>query len=188
MNIALFNKKYWVRRFSEPKNVRGYLTSGREDFVASLHIHPMGSDAMLALPEGERKMKHLEGHGTVELRPASEKTGIKGDLLFYMGDWYECTAAQPWDHTLLSHLNYQFCLVPKDGARGTDIEDPPAEDPSKADRAEGATAPITNFPIASANTAGVIRLGENSGLVIDEEGYLSLDKTSASSPDGGEGA
>ena len=107
MNITLFNKKYWVRRFKEPQNIRGYITADHEDFVASLHIHPMGSDAMLALPEGERKMKHLEGHGTDVLIPASEATGIKGDLLYYMGDWYECTAAQPWDHTVLSHLNYQ---------------------------------------------------------------------------------
>ena len=105
MNITLFNKKYWVRRFKEPQNIRGYITADHEDFVASLHVHPMGSDAMLALPEGERKMKHLEGHGTDVLIPASEATGVKGDLLYYMGDWYECTAAQPWDHTVLSHLN-----------------------------------------------------------------------------------
>ena len=130
MNITLFNKKYWVRRFKEPQNIRGYITADHEDFVASLHIHPMGSDAMLALPEGERKMKHLEGHGTDVLIPASEATGIKGDLLYYMGDWYECTAAQPWDHTVLSHLNYQFCLVPTDGARALDIEDPPQDDPA----------------------------------------------------------
>ena len=87
MNITLFNKKYWVRRFKEPQNIRGYITADHEDFVASLHIHPMGSDAMIALPEGERKMKHLEGHGTDVLIPASEATGIKGDLLYYMGDW-----------------------------------------------------------------------------------------------------
>ena len=74
MNITLFNKKYWVRRFKEPQNIRGYITADHEDFVASLHIHPMGSDAMLALPEGERKMKHLEGHGTDVLIPASRAT------------------------------------------------------------------------------------------------------------------
>lgn len=46
MNITLFNKKYWVRRFKEPQNIRGYITADHEDFVASLHVHPMGSDAM----------------------------------------------------------------------------------------------------------------------------------------------
>lgn len=38
MNITLFNKKYWVRRFKEPQNIRGYITADHEDFVASLHI------------------------------------------------------------------------------------------------------------------------------------------------------
>lgn len=176
MNITLFNKKYWVRRFKEPQNIRGYITADHEDFVASLHIHPMGSDAMLALPDGERKMKHLEGHGTDVLIPASEATGIKGDLLYYMGDWYECTAAQPWDHTVLSHLNYQFCLVPTDGARASDIEDPPQDDPATAGKTQQEIPPITSFPIASADTVGVVRIKDDSGLVIDEEGFLSLAK------------
>ena len=132
--------------------------------------------AMLALPEGERKMKHLEGHGTDVLIPASEATGIKGDLLYYMGDWYECTAAQPWDHTVLSHLNYQFCLVPTDGARASDIEDPPQDDPATAGKTQQEISPITNFPIASADTVGVVRIKDDSGLVIDEEGFLSLAK------------
>ena len=36
--------------------------------------------------------------------------------------------------------------------------------------------PITNFPIASADTVGVVRIKGDSGLVIDEEGFLSLAK------------
>lgn len=92
-------------------------------------------------------MKHLEGHGTDVLIPASEATGVKGDLLYYMGDWYECTAAQPWDHTVLSHLNYQFCLVPTDGARASDIEDPPQEEPrNEQGRASRRSQPITISP------------------------------------------
>lgn len=140
MNIAIFNKKYWVRRFGEPKNVRGYITSDRKDFAVSLHIHPMGSDAMQALPEGERRMKHLEGHGTDELIPANQETGVKGDLLLYHGEWYECTSAQFWDHTLLSHTNYQFCLVPTNSPRAADITDPPTGEPGKPEDEEKDTA------------------------------------------------
>ena len=99
-----------------------------------------------------------------------------GDLLYYMGDWYECTAAQPWDHTVLSHLNYQFCLVPTDGTRASDIEDPPQDDPATAGKTQQEIPPITNFPIASADTVGVVRIKDDSGLVIDEEGFLSLAK------------
>lgn len=130
MNITLFNKKYWVRRFGEQKEVRGYFTAGYSDFIANLNVHPMGSDQMQALPEGERKLKRLEAHGSDALIVANQDTGVKGDLLLYDGDWYECISAQKWDHTILSHLNYQFVIVPNDAARSVDTANPPTADPA----------------------------------------------------------
>lgn len=129
MNITIFNKKYWVRRFGEQKNVRGYLTSPHTDFVASLNVHPLGTDSIQALPEGERKIKRLEAHGTDVIRPSDQHSGVKGDLLYYHGEWYECVSAVEWDHTILNHLNYQFVLVPKDAAGTIDLADPDG-DPS----------------------------------------------------------
>lgn len=127
MNITIFNRKYWVRRFGEQQNVRGYLTAPYTDFVASLNVHPLGTDSIQALPEGERKIKRLEAHGTSVLRPANQHTGDKGDLLYYHGEWYECVSAVEWDHTMLSHLNYQFVLVPRDAAGTADLADPSGE-------------------------------------------------------------
>lgn len=128
MNIRLFNKNYWIRRFGKQKEVKGYLTSGYEDFVASLNVHPLGTDAIQALPEGERKMKRLEGHGEVALLVGNEEDNRKGDLLYYHGDWYECVSSQMWDHTILSHYNYQFILVPTDAGGSVDL-DAPVGDP-----------------------------------------------------------
>lgn len=124
MNIRLFNKNYWIRRFGVQREVKGYLTSGYEDFVASLNVHPLGTDAIQALPEGERKLKRLEAHGEVALLVGDEETGRKGDLLYYHGDWYECVSSQMWDHTILSHYNYQFILVPTDAGGTVDLELP----------------------------------------------------------------
>lgn len=124
MNITLFNKQYTIRRFGEQRNVKGHLVSDHTDFTVSLHIHPLSTDQMQALPEGQRKLKRLEGHGEVKLTVADEKTNRKGDLLYYYGDWYECVSSQLYDHTLLSHLNYQFVLVPKDAAGTVDLEAP----------------------------------------------------------------
>lgn len=124
MNIRLFNKNYWIRRFGVQREVKGYLTSGREDFVASLNVHPLGTDAIQALPEGERKLKRLEGHGEVALLVGDEESGRKGDLLYYHGNWYECVSSQVWDHTILSHYNYQFVLVPADAGGTTDLKAP----------------------------------------------------------------
>lgn len=176
MNITIFNKKYWRRRFGEPRNVRGYITSGREDDVVSLHVHPMGADAMQALPEGERKMKHLEGHGTDILIPANQETGVKGDLLFYKGEWYECTAAQEFDHTLLGHLNYQFCLVPTNSPRAADTKDPPTEDPNKVNTADLPIVEEVEMPPATQDAVGGVMVKDGSGLTVDEEGYISVER------------
>lgn len=128
MNITLFNKLYWIRRFGEQKNIKGYLVSEHQDFGASLNVHPLSTDQMQALPEGQRKLKRLEAHGVAGLVVADEELNRKGDLLYYHGDWYECVSSQVWDHTILSHLNYQFVLVPSDASGSIDLE-PPVGDP-----------------------------------------------------------
>jgi len=130
MNIRLFNRKYWLRRFGVQKVVKGYLTSGHKDVVVSIHVHPAGTDTISALPEGERRTKRLEGHGEVDITPANQDTGCKGDLLYYYGDWYECVSSQPWRTTMLSHYNYQFVLVPRDASGVIDME-APAGDPDE---------------------------------------------------------
>ena len=83
MNITIFNKLYWIRRFGEQKNVKGYLVSTHSDFGASLNVHPLSTDQMQALPEGQRKVKRLEAHGVAGLVVADEKLNRKGDLLYY---------------------------------------------------------------------------------------------------------
>lgn len=142
--------------------------------MVSLNVHPLSTDQIKALPEGERKLKRIEAQGTDTLVVADEATGTKGDLLYYMGDWYECVSAQIWDHTILNHTNYQFVLVPKDASRSIDTEDPPTTDPNKP--AEEPEYPWLKVPVASADTIGYVKVPAGSGLHVDEEGYLSLKK------------
>lgn len=124
MNIRLFNKNYWARRFGEQSVHKGYVKAGYTDFGVSLNLHPLGTDEMAALPEGQRMVKRLEGHGEVELNVADQEKNQKGDMVYYHGNWYECESCQLWDHTILSHYNYQFVMVPPDAAGTTDLEPP----------------------------------------------------------------
>lgn len=123
MNITVFNREYWIRRFEAMQETRGYMYAPHKDFVASLHVHP-GQDSVSAQPEGARKITRLEGHGNQALQTANQKTGVKGDLLYYQGDWYECVSCVMWDHTMLSHYNYQFSLVPSDASGNNDLDPP----------------------------------------------------------------
>lgn len=125
MNITLFNKTYWIRRFREQEIVDGYVVATYEDFQTSLNVHPLGTDKQMALPEGERKIKRLEAHGSdKKLFTADESAGQKADMLYYDGRWYECVNSQVWDHTFLSHVNYQFVIVPLDAAGTSDLMPP----------------------------------------------------------------
>ena len=191
MNIRLFNKTYWVRRFDEQKVVKGYITSGYSDFQASLHIHPLSTDQQQALPEGERMIKRLEGHGEIKLLVANQDLNRKADLLYYHGDWYECVSCQLYDHTVLWHYNYQFTPVPRDAARSPDIEKAPGEgqtggdEPGTGTPGEGETGggvqETTTPPIASEDRVGFVIVEPGSGLKVDAEGNLSLDRTGGDS-------
>lgn len=128
MNITIFNKKYWVRRFGTPQIIDGYTYATHSDFVASLNVHP-GSDNIQTQEAGERDVMRLEAHGADVLRSANHDSGVKGDLLFYHGRWYECVSATEWDHTILSHWNYSFMAVPLDAAGTPDLA-PPDGDPT----------------------------------------------------------
>lgn len=134
MNIRLFNSDYWLRRFGEQREVKGHLTSSYDDYVVSLNVHPLGSDQLQVLPEGERRIKHLEAHGMYDLRVGNQAENIKGDLLLYYGEWYECQTCQRWDHTILSHFNYQFVLVPAESCKDYDLAKIPDGDPKKQGR------------------------------------------------------
>lgn len=138
MNISLFNTLHWIRRFDEQREVKGYLTASFDDYVVSINVHPVGSDTLQALPEGERTIKRLEGHGDYPLIVADSSANTKGDLLLYEGRWYECVSSQRWNHTILSHFNYQFVLVPLDGSRIDDVNDTPVD----TEEAKKAGAPL----------------------------------------------
>ncbi len=167
MNIEIFNRKYWVRRFGDQKEILGYLISGTSDFVAFLHVHP-GQDQVPMNPEGERRVVHLQGHGSVKLYTAAETVSHKGDLLLYQGRWYECTSAMLYDHTMLSHYNYSFTLVPNDGAYTPDIWNAPEEDPASKKPGEGVFTPDDGALLT------LVKIKTGGGLSIDRDGYLSL--------------
>lgn len=126
MNIRLFNRKYPLRRFREPHEVRGYMVSGYDDTVVSIHVHPSGGDQVSDRDgAGESVARRLEGHGEVEIRISDRDTGTKADMLYFNGRWYECVSCELWFHTILTHYNYRFALVP-DNAEGSKIDfDPP---------------------------------------------------------------
>lgn len=109
--LSIFRKNHVVRRFAPQEITLGYATSRYEDFVAMLNVQPLGPDALQAIPEGKRQFKRLKVFGDFQFTAADQSKGIPGDWLFYLGAWYECVSAVPWDHTMLAHCRAEFSAV-----------------------------------------------------------------------------
>lgn len=125
MNISIFNRKYYVRRFSTQRIVKGYLVSDYKDEVVSIHVHASSPQTVNTGDEGQRNLQRLQGHGSVKLTAADQELNQKGDLLLYEGHWYECRGCTGYDHTPLGHYNYDFVQIPVDAAESTDLADMP---------------------------------------------------------------
>ncbi|MBE6725089.1 MAG: hypothetical protein E7576_07870 [Ruminococcaceae bacterium] len=115
MNIRLFNRKYTLRSFGPPTIRNGYaIPSGYTDKTVSIHVHPSGGDQVQDKDgAGEGVARRLEGHGEVEIKISDREAGTKADMLFFDGHWYECVSCEHWFHTILTHYNYRFALVPE---------------------------------------------------------------------------
>lgn len=114
MNIRLFNRSYTLRSFGESREIRGYMASGHTDRTVSIHVHPSGGDQVADRDgAGETVARSLQGHGEVEIKVSDRDAGTKADMLYFDGHWYECVSCEHWFHTLLTHYNYRFVLIPE---------------------------------------------------------------------------
>ena len=82
---------------------------------------------------------------------------------------------------MLSHVNYQFCLVPTRSPRSADIEDPPGAAPDNSGE-EPSENREEELPVATDTRVGFVMVKEGSGLRIDEEGFLSTEDAPPESP------
>lgn len=117
MLLPIFKKDYIVRRHGEQTVIDGHPAKKADKiFRAMLNVQPASTDELAVLPEGERTVSRLKVFSTFPFVTASQETGIPGDWLNYHGYWYECKSANIWDHTLLSHYESEFVIIPNQKA------------------------------------------------------------------------
>ena len=113
MAIGLFKKPYTVRKYGEQTVVKGYASAPiQEDVILRLDVQQLSPDDLLSLPEGERTVKRIKSYGGGKLTAADETTGVRGDMLFYRDQWYECVSSFLRENTLLRFYTSQFVLIP----------------------------------------------------------------------------
>lgn len=113
MRLLLFRKKYRMRRYGPQTFSNGYASQVPKDFTADLDVQPDGN-SLEAPAEGSKTVTRLSAWGSVPLTAANQKHGVKGDRLFWDGNWYECTSCVNWDGTPLCHYKSTFTICPEE--------------------------------------------------------------------------
>lgn len=109
--MDLFRSRYTVRRFYPQNIVSGYAAANYEDFIVKLNVQPLNPYDLESLSEGERTIKRVKAFGDLPLRSADQETGMPGDWIYYLGQWYKCTSSVLWNHTILEHYRSEFTAI-----------------------------------------------------------------------------
>ena len=109
--MELWRKKYTLRRFNPQVLVKGYaVDGGYTDMEVSLDVQT-NSNASDLPPMGHRETQVIRAFGTFPIKIADTTNGVKADMLYFNGKWFECTSCVFWEHTPLSHYESQFISV-----------------------------------------------------------------------------
>ena len=109
--MKLWRKPYTVRSYGAQMYVNGYaVDGGYTDRIEYLDIQTNSNDSTLD-PMGHRETQVIRAFGDNKLKIADTEQGIKGDMLYFNGKWFECTSSVFWEHTPLSHYDSRFISV-----------------------------------------------------------------------------
>lgn len=112
--VAFFKKLYTVKRYEDSIIVDGVISSGYAD-IGKIPLDVQEESGSSSMDEqGKRVTKNIRAFGQFPFRTA-ESPDIKGDLLKYKDQWYECTSCVHRHNTLLTHYDSSFVLIPDGG-------------------------------------------------------------------------
>lgn len=114
--MIFFKKNYRLRRYQEPKIVRGYLYVGYEDQELSMDIQTL-ENKDITTTDGTKSIKRIQVFCDFPLM-VSESSKQKADHVFYQGKWFECISSILSESTFLKHYTAEF-------VESLDQEEPP---------------------------------------------------------------
>lgn len=109
--MNFFRKPYTLRRFSEPKIIRGYPSVLYEERTLLMDVQTM-EDAVITESDGSRSVQRLKVFCDEEVLVENTVRKQKADRLWFQGKWFECRASRLSENTPLRHWTSTFveCL------------------------------------------------------------------------------
>lgn len=109
--MDIWRKNYILRRHEKQEFYRGYAaSSGYADYVVLLNVQTESNSAT-PTEQGIRRTQRIKTYGAFPVTTADQTEGVKGDMLYFNGKWYECVASVHYEHTPLAHYESEFVSV-----------------------------------------------------------------------------
>lgn len=124
--MNFLKKEKQIRRYSEPINIRGYISIPYADITLPMDVQTL-EDIVQTTEDGSKSIQKLKVFCDSEILVESEVNKQKADRLWFQGKWFECKSSRLSENTPLKHYTATFveCL---DQEPGPDAETGGKED------------------------------------------------------------
>lgn len=96
-----------LRRYSEPKNNRGYISIPFEDLTLPMDIQTL-EDIVITTEDGTRSIQRLKVFCDYEILVENVERQQKADRVWFQNKWFECQSCRLSRNTPLRHYTATF--------------------------------------------------------------------------------
>lgn len=131
--MKFFKRPYKVRRYSQPRNVKGYISIPYKEITLPMDVQTM-EDIVTTTEDGAKSIQRLKVFCDSEILVEDKGRQQKADRLWYQGKWFDCQSSRLSENTPLRHWTATFvqCLNSESGPK-TDISDETIDSNVKTD-------------------------------------------------------
>lgn len=122
--MNFLKKEKWIRRYSQPTIVRGYLSIPYADITLPMDVQTL-EDVVITTEDGSKSIQKLKVFCDSEILVENEAKQQKADRLWFQEKWFECKSSRLSENTPLKHYTATFieCLDQEPGPGATTGEE-----------------------------------------------------------------
>lgn len=129
--MNFLKRPHLLRRYSQPKIIRGYSSIPFEDLTLPMDVQTL-EDVVITTPDGSKSVQRLKVFCDSIILVENQQKQQKADRLWFQDTWFECKSSRLSENTPLRHWTATFveCLDQDEGPKIDNEESEGGEDES----------------------------------------------------------
>lgn len=107
ININFFKRQKTIKRFLQPINIKGYISTPWEEKKMPMDVQTM-EDKVVTTKDGSKSVQRLKVFCDDELLVDNVERKQKADRLWFQNKWFACISCRLSENTPLRHYTATF--------------------------------------------------------------------------------